>query len=202
MEPVLFVKEGALKTAPGTKIVKAREYAALLAARGHKVVDMSFAGGFAREDHVFKALALGAPFVKLVCMGRAIMIPGFVGANIEGALNPKRREAVSGNWDSLPKTVSDLGTSPEQIFACYEDVKKKVGAKEIKNIPYGAIAFCTLADKLSAGLQQLLAGARRFSLSELSRCDIAAANRETALETGIPFITDVQDETARKILEA
>ena len=77
-----------------------------------------------------------------------------------------------------------------------------MGAKEIKNIPYGAIAFCTLADKLSAGLQQLLAGARRFSLPELSRCDIAAGNRETARETGIAFITDVQDETARKILEA
>ncbi|MDO9632473.1 MAG: FMN-binding glutamate synthase family protein, partial [Humidesulfovibrio sp.] len=85
---------------------------------------------------------------------------------------------------------------------CYEDVKKKVGAKEIKNIPYGAIAFCTLADKLAAGLQQLLAGARRFSLSELCRNDIASANRETAHETGIPFITTVQDETARKILES
>jgi len=72
----------------------------------------------------------------------------------------------------------------------------------MKNIPYGAIAFCTLADKLSAGLQQLLAGARRFKLDELTRNDIAAANRETALETGIGFITDVQDETAKKILES
>jgi len=181
---------------------KAREYAALLAARGQKVVDMSFAGGFAREDHIFKAMALGAPFTKLICMGRAIMIPGFVGANIEGALHPDRKARVCGNWDALPKTVSDLGKSPEQIFACHEDVKKRVGAKEMKNIPYGAIAFCTLADKLSAGLQQLLAGARRFSLAELGRCDIAAANRETARETGIGYITDMQDETARKILEA
>ncbi len=180
---------------------KAREYAALLAARGTKVVDMSFAGGFAREDHVFKAMALGAPFVKLICKGRAIMIPGFLVANIEGALHPERRAKVHGNWDSVPKTVSDLGKSPEQIFACYEDVKKRVGAKEMKNIPYGAIAFCTLADKLSAGLQQLLAGARRFKLSELCRNDIAAANRETAQETGIGFITDVQDEIAKKILE-
>jgi len=81
-------------------------------------------------------------------------------------------------------------------------VKKRVGAKEMKNIPYGAIAFVTLADKLSAGLQQLLAGARRFNLAELCRNDIAAANRETAQETGIPFITDIQDETARKILGA
>jgi len=181
---------------------KAREYAALLAARGQRVVDMSFAGGFAREDHIFKAMALGAPFTKLICMGRAIMIPGFVGANIEGALHPDRKAKVCGNWDNLPKTVSDIGSTAEQIFACYEDVKKKVGAKEIKNIPYGAIAFVTLADKLSAGLQQLLAGARRFSLGELCRNDIAAANRETAKETGIPFITDIQDETARKILES
>jgi len=70
---------------------KAYEYADILAAKGEKVVDMSFAGGFALEDHIFKALALGAPFTKLICMGRAIMIPGFVGANIEGVVNPKRR---------------------------------------------------------------------------------------------------------------
>ncbi len=181
---------------------KAREYAALLAARGKKVVDMSLAGGFSREDHLFKAMAMGAPYVKLICLGRAIMIPGFLGANIEGALHPERRAKVFGNWDTLPKTVSDLGKTPEQIFACFEDVKKRVGAKEMKNIPYGAIAFCTMADKVSAGLQQLLAGARRFSLPELSRCDIAAGNRETAEATGVPYITDVQDEVARKILES
>jgi hypothetical protein len=70
----------------------------------------------------------------------------------------------------------------------------------MKKIPYGAIAFWTLADKLAAGLQQLMAGARKFSLEQISRNDIAAANRETEAETGIPFITDVQDELARKVL--
>ena len=34
------------------------------------------------RTHIFKALALGAPFVKAVCMGRALMIPGMVGKNI------------------------------------------------------------------------------------------------------------------------
>lgn len=63
---------------------KAYEYASILATQGKDVVDMSFTGGFAREDHIFKALALGAPFTKLVCMGRAPMIPGFLGSNIEG----------------------------------------------------------------------------------------------------------------------
>ncbi|WP_406678568.1 glutamate synthase-related protein [Neomoorella carbonis] len=179
---------------------KAYEYASLLAARGKKVVDMAFAGGLAREDHIFKALALGAPYVKLVCMGRALMIPGFVGSNIEGVLHPERRAKVNGNWDSLPKTVAELGTKAEEIFAGYYDVQKKVGAEEMKNIPYGAIAFWTLADKLTAGLQQLMAGARKFSLDQITRNDIASANRETEAETRIPFITDVQDEFARKIL--
>ncbi|WP_258360613.1 glutamate synthase-related protein [Moorella sulfitireducens] len=179
---------------------KAYEYASLLAARGKKVVDMAFAGGLAREDHIFKALALGAPYAKLVCMGRALMIPGFVGSNIEGVLHPERRAKVNGNWDTLPKTVAEMGTRAEEIFAGYYDVQKKVGPEEMKNIPYGAIAFWTLADKLTAGLQQLMAGARKFSLDQISRNDIASANRETEAETGIPFITDVQDEFARKIL--
>lgn len=181
---------------------KAYEYASLLAARGEKVVDLSFAGGFSYEDSIFKGLALGAPYAKMICMGRGIMIPGFLGSNIEGVLRPERKEAVSGNWDSLPKTVSALGNSAEQIFACYHDVEKAVGKDDMKNIPYGAIAFWTMADKLGCGLQQLLAGARKFSLCQLSRHDIVAGNRETALETGIPFMTEINNESAKKILNA
>jgi glutamate synthase domain-containing protein 2 len=179
---------------------KAYEYASILAAKGERVVDMSFAGGFALEDSIFKALALGAPYTKLVCMGRGIMIPGFVGANIEGALHPARREEINGNWDKLPKTVTGIGNTAEEIFASYFDVQKKVGKKEMKNIPYGAIAFWTLADKLACGLQQLMAGARKFSLARVSRGDIFSANRETASETGIPHLSDVNDESAKRIL--
>lgn len=181
---------------------KAYEYASLLATKGEQVVDLSFAGGFALEDHIFKALALGAPFTKLICMGRAIMIPGFLGANIEGALNPDRKEKLCGNWDSLPKTVSEYGNSPEEIFASYYDVEKKVGKKEMKKIPYGAVAFWTLADKLACGLQQLMAGARKFSLNQISRNDLFAGNRETAQETGILHVADANDESAKKILNS
>lgn len=181
---------------------KAREYAAILSAKGEKVVDMAFGGGLAREDHIFKALALGAPFTKLVCMGRGLMIPGFLGANIEGALHPERQQAVAGNWTALPKNIAKLGEAPEEIFAGYYDVQAKIGAAAMKTIPYGAIAVWTLADKLAAGLQQFMAGARKFSVSEISRDDLLAGNRETAAETGIPFVTDVQDESAKQILNS
>jgi glutamate synthase domain-containing protein 2 len=179
---------------------KAYEYASILTDKGQKVVDMSFAGGFALEDHIFKAIALGAPFTKLVCMGRGIMIPGFLGSNIEGALKPDKKESVSGHWAELPKSVLQVGSSAKEIFASYFDVEKKVGKKEMKNIPYGAIAFYTLADKLGCGLQQLMAGARKFSLDKIARSDLMSGNRETAVETGIPHVSDYHDESAKKIL--
>jgi glutamate synthase domain-containing protein 2 len=179
---------------------KAYEYAKILQAKGQDPVDLSFAGGFAREDQLFKALALGAPFVKLVCMGRALMIPGFLGSNIEGVIRPERKSTVNGLWDKLPGAVAQHGSYPEEIFACYYDVEEKVGEAEMKNIPYGAVALWTLVDKLSAGLQQLMAGARKFSIDGISRDDIYSANRETEQETGIPFITEIGDDSAKSIL--
>jgi len=179
---------------------RAYEYAKILADRGIQVPPMAFAGGLAREDHVFKALALGAPFTKLVCMGRAAMIPAFVGSNIEGVLRPERKAQVNGQWDELPPSVSVYGNTPEQIFVCWEEVARKVGKDEMKNIPFGAVAMYTFLDKIAAGLQQFLAGARKGKVREISRDDLMAANRETARETGIPFCTDAEHEKALGVL--
>ncbi len=181
---------------------RAAEYAHLLAARGQRVVDLALAGGLAREDHVFKALALGAPFAKMVCMGRALMIPGFLGCNIEGVFKPEQRASLFAHWERLPTNVSQVGTYPEEIFAGWHEVKAKVGKDEMAQIPFGAVAVWTLADKLSAGLQQFMAGARKFRLSAIARDDLFSANRETERETGIPFLTDAGDARAREILTA
>jgi glutamate synthase domain-containing protein 2 len=181
---------------------KAYEYAAVLAARGIRPADMSFGSGIARSSGIFKALALGAPFARLVIMGRAMMIPGFLGSNIEGVLKPANRAKVNGNWTELPKTVSVFGDTPESIFAGYYSLREKVGGKTIEEIPYGAIAMWTLLDKLAAGLQQFMAGCRRFAVEEIRREDIAAGNREVARETGLKHICDARDDFAKAILNA
>ncbi len=64
------------------------------------------------------------------------------------------------------------------------------------------MAIWTLVDKLSGDLQQFPAGARKSSVWELTRGDLFSANRETERETGIPFITDYQDEAAKEILRS
>jgi hypothetical protein len=154
---------------------KAYEYCKMLEAQGIEVPDISFAGGFAREDHLFKALALGAPYAKL------------------GKLH--------GHWEELPASVKAIGTYPEEIFAGWEAVKEKVGADEMKNVPFGAVAMYGYADKLACGLQQFMAGARKFSLPEIARDDLMAANRETASETGLPYMTDAQSDKAVEIMK-
>ena len=58
----------------------------------------------------------------------------------------------------------------------------------MKNIPFGAVAMAGYVDKLSCGLQQLMAGVRKFNLSEITRNELFSANRETERETGIPFL--------------
>jgi glutamate synthase domain-containing protein 2 len=181
---------------------RAYEYTKLLADRHLAVPDLALAGGLAREDHVFKALALGAPFVKLVCMGRAPMIPAFVGSNIEGVLRPTRRASVHGHWDELPGTVTCYGEKPEQIFVAWEAVSKRLGPAEMEKIPFGAVAMYSYADKLACGLQQFMAGARRSRLSDISRDDLMAANRETAQETGIPYLTEAEHHKALEILKS
>jgi len=180
---------------------KTYEYCKILQEKGLKVPDISFAGGLAREDHIFKALALGAPFTKIVCMGRAPMIPGFLGSNIEGVFKPEKRAELNGHWESLPPSVTELGKYPEEIFAGWQPVMNIVGKEEMKNVPYGAVAFYALIDKLTCGLQQFMAGARKFSLPSINRDDIMASNKETAEITGIKYLTEAQNDKALKILK-
>ena len=179
---------------------KAQEYAALRAASGKAVVDLSVGGGLAKPGQVFKALALGAPHVKTVCMSRSFMIPAFLGCNIEGALHPERKGQVNGAWDTLPKTVQEFGDTADSIFAGYHTLKERLGADEMAHVPYGAIALWTMCDRLGAGLQHHMAGARKFTVQHIDRSDICAANEETARVTGIPLMTEQEDDLARRIV--
>ncbi|MHB9003134.1 MAG: glutamate synthase-related protein [Coriobacteriia bacterium] len=162
-----------------------------LAAKGAFIPDIAIAGGFSTEDHVFKVLAMGAPHTKAVCMGRALMIPGFVGENIE------RWTALN----DLPKTVSEFGTTKEEIFVTYETLRDKYGA-EIDNMPLGAIAVYTYADRIKVGLQQLMSGTRNMKLSTITRDDLFALTPEAAQVSGIPYVMDAYREEALKIIDA
>jgi len=168
------------------------ELCSKLAAKGAYVPDIAIGGGFSTEDHIFKVLSMGAPHTKAVCMGRALMIPGMVGKNI-------------GLWlqqgdDALPKTISQFGNRPEEIFVSYEELVAKYGRDTVQNLPLGAIGIYTFVDKLKVGLQQLMAGARKYRVSAISRDDVMALTEEAARVSGVSYVMDAYREEAEKII--
>lgn len=167
----------------------AYEFCERLAKRGIRVPDIAMAGGFSDEPNVFKAIAMGSPYVKAVCMGRGLMIPGMVGKNIEKWIKE----------GDLPKTVSKFGTRPEEIFVSYEELKEKFGAR-FKEIPMGAIGIYTYAQKFRTGLQQVMAGSRNFSIQTMSRNDVMALTEEASMVSGIPYVMDAYRDEAISVL--
>jgi glutamate synthase domain-containing protein 2 len=161
-----------------------------LKGRCMRVPDIAMAGGFSSEDGVFKALAMGSPYVKAVCMGRGLMIPGMVGKNIEAWLKE----------DNLPKSVSKYGSEVSEIFVAYAELEEKYG-NDIKDIPLGALGIYTYCQKFRVGLQQLMAGSRNFRLSTVSRKDLMALTEEAAKISGIDYVMDAYGEEANKVLE-
>jgi glutamate synthase domain-containing protein 2 len=167
----------------------ANELLGKLAEKGAYIPDIAIAGGFSQEDHIFKVLAMGAPYTKAVCMGRALMIPGFVGKNMEQWIS----------HSDLPKAVESFGSTKEEIFVTYETLRDKYGA-EVDKFPLGAIGIYTYVDRLKVGLQQLMSGSRNMRLSTISRNDIVALTKDAAEVSGIPFVMDAYRDEAMKII--
>jgi glutamate synthase domain-containing protein 2 len=161
-----------------------------LTAKGMKVPDIAVAGGFSTEDGVFKAIAMGSPYVKAVCMGRALMIPGMVGKNIARWLEE----------GDIPRIVLKYGNRKEEIFICYQELHEYYG-DDLKDIPLGALGIFTFVQKMQIGLQQLMAGSRNFSLSTVSRDDLMALTEEAAKVSGIPYVMDAYRQKAEDILD-
>lgn len=159
-----------------------------LAAKGAYVPPIAIAGGLSLEDHLFKAIALGAPYVKAICLGRAIMTAAMVGKT-HGKLMAEKMELE--------------GEEPEEgylrLFAVGSQLKERFGG-EFAEIPAGAIGMYSYIDRMRQGLQQFMAGARKFALKHIDRNDIVALTREAAEMSGIAYVMDSDREEVDKIL--
>ena len=166
-----------------------REYLQRLATRGQFVPAIALAGGFTFEDQIFKGFALGAPFVRLIAMARAPLAAAMVAKTIGNAIEQQ----------SLPIYIERFGTTVDEVFVTAAELREKYGDRFAK-LPVGAIGYYTYYQRLAQGLRQLMAGARKFALRYIARDDIAALTREAAAISGVPYVTEVDQEEADKIL--
>lgn len=168
------------------------KYTKYLSDKGEYVPPLALAGGFTLEDQIFKGLALGAPFVKLIGMARAPIAAAMVGKTIGNTIEANQ----------VPVYVERFGNSIDKIFVTASDLKKELGNDEFKKLPTGAIGLYTYYERLAQGLRQLMCGSRKFALEYVSRHDIAALTHEASEISGIPYIMDYQKEEAEKILNS
>jgi glutamate synthase (NADPH) GltB2 subunit (EC 1.4.1.13) len=167
------------------------KYADQLAKKGEYVPDIVFGGGITFEDQIFKVLALGAPYVKAVGMARSPLASAMVGKTIGSRIKDGQ----------IPVYVERFGNSIEEIFITAPELKKRFGEK-FNELPPGAMGLYTYFRRLNQGLRQLMAGARKFSLSYITRDDIAALTQDASRISGINYILDVDKEEVEKILNS
>jgi len=149
-----------------------------LRAAGDYVPPIAIAGGLSLEDHIFKGLALGAPYTKAICLGRALMAAAMVGKN-----NGKK---VAEQMQLEGKNVEDGYLN---LFAVGAQLRERFGS-DFKHLPAGAIGLYSYVDRLRQGLQQLMAGSRKFALQYIDRNDLVSLTREASDVSGIPYVMD------------
>jgi glutamate synthase domain-containing protein 2 len=159
-----------------------------LANKGAYIPPIAIAGGLSLEDHIFKALALGAPFIKAICLGRAIFTAAMVGKT-HGKLMAEKMEMEG----------EDAEQGYLRLFATGAQLKDRFG-KDFSKIPAGAIGMYSYIDRLKQGLQQLMAGARKFALKHIDRDDLMALTRDASEVSGISYVMDADREEVDKIL--
>jgi len=166
------------------------EYAKRLADQGRYVPALGVAGGFVFEDQIFKGLALGAPFVKLVGMARSPIAAAMVGKTIGRALDENQ----------LPVYIERFGRSRDEIFVTASALRKELGDEVFETLPTGALGLYTYYERLAQGLRQIMAGSRKFSPEYISRDDLAALTHEAAAISGIQYVMDVDKDKVDEIL--
>ncbi len=159
-----------------------------LEAKGAFIPSCAIAGGLALEDQIFKAIALGAPFVKAVCMGRATLTAAMVGKTQGQFLEETYGRGSREYQDALLRT-----------FVAAAQLREDYG-EDFERIPPAAVAVYTYYDRLATGLRQLMAGARKFALDFMDRNDLMALTREAADVSGIPYVMEADMEEVERIL--
>ena len=168
------------------------QYAKRLAGKGMKLPALAPAGGFTFEDQIFKGLALGAPYTKLVGMARSPIAAAMVGKTIGRTINDGQ----------IPVYIERFGNKIDEIFVTAGELRKELGDKEFERLPTGAIGLYTYYERLAQGLRQLMCGSRKFSLEHISRDDLACLTHEAADISGIPFVTEVDKAQVEDILSS
>ncbi|MFQ5711603.1 MAG: glutamate synthase-related protein [Candidatus Geothermarchaeales archaeon] len=168
----------------------------ILREHGRFVPDITMAGGFINETQIFKAIAMSnfgdGPYVKAITMARA---------PLTAVMKSTYFQELS-ERGKLPRNFAQrFGMDPEKFFISVPELRDRLGVDRFKRVPWSAVGLYTyLHDRIYVGLQQLMAGARKFRLELIDRSDLAALTERAYRVTGIPPVEMFEQEQMEAIL--
>lgn len=156
--------------------------------KNYSLPQVAIAGGFAMEDQVFKGLALGAPYINLIAIGRASMAAAIAGQQVGKLITEGK----------VPKEYQRFGSSVEEIFGEVRELKGLYGDDALKISP-GAIGLYSYINRISLGLQQFMALNRKFALEHIDRSDVIPLTDLAAKITGLDTYQDIVKRELKKL---
>ena len=165
--PCKMMNEWGLPTVPLESTVCG--IARRLRREGLELPSMVITGGFATEDQVFKALALGAPCFQAVGLCRAAM----------AAANSAKKVGELIEAGNIPAYLQKYGDSKETLFADLPDLRHLYG-KEAESFPAGAIGVFSYLNRIAMGLRHFAALNRKFDVNLLGPDDLIPLTPEAA----------------------
>jgi len=157
--------------------------------KGYPLPQVAIAGGIAMEDQVYKALALGAPYITIVGIGRAAMSAAMVGKTVEDLLE---KEQVPTEYERFGKTKEELFEGLKELKGLYEETEDFSG---------GAIGVYSYLGRIKRGVQQFMALNRKFKLTNIAREDVVPLTDQAKTITGLEDYNDFLEEAFNRNAE-
>jgi len=134
---------------------------AKLEAEGLKLPALALAGGFTTEDQVYKALAIGAPYITAVGICRAAMAAAMVGEKTGAALAE----------GSVPPHLKKYGATKDELFWELPELRSLYGAAA-DEMSTGAIGAYSYLKRIAFGIQHFAALNRKFDVKYIDQRDV------------------------------
>lgn len=193
MSPVPMMQECSTPTVYlQAQVLKATQ---ILKEENKHVPDIAMAGGFTNETQILKSIAMSnfgdGPHVKSIAMAR-----GSISAVMKADyfVELAERGALPADFER------EHGNNPEQFLIATTELREKLG-EDYEELSPGAVGlYSYYIDRMGTGLQQLMAGTRKFDLELVDRTDLASLTQMGSRVTGIPTIDEVESDVFEHIV--
>ena len=128
---------------------------------------IAIGGGIVFEDTVFKALSLGAPYVKLAAIGRGAMAAAMsakkVGEMIENG-------TISSMYKNYGNAVDSAFLEAKSLSRMYKDVEGQIST--------GSIGVYSFIQRVNWGMKLFMTLNRKFKLELINQSDVIPLTKE------------------------